>query len=112
MSFEGIWKVEMMGPYGWEKITTAFLEGGRYLGAGSDHHSVGAYEVDGENISIQSQITQHGKARTVFGETKKRFDTQFEGKLAKSGKIVGVSHPVGDRSFEIRVRMKRLAKLG
>ena len=111
MSFEGVWKVEMMGPYGWENVATAFMQQGKYFGAGLDHHTLGVYEEDGENIKIQSQVTQHGKARTVLGETKKRFDTQFEGELKKPGKIIGVSHPTDNRSFAIKVRMKQLAEL-
>ena len=42
MNIEGAWKVEMLGPYGWEKVSTAFLQGGRYLAAGADF---GAIEV-------------------------------------------------------------------
>ena len=44
MSVEGIWKVEAMGPYGWEKVATAFLRAGRYLAASVEHYSTGAYE--------------------------------------------------------------------
>jgi len=31
MSCEGIWEVEMRGPYGWERIATAFMRNGEYL---------------------------------------------------------------------------------
>ena len=111
MSFEGVWQVEMMGPYGWEKIGTAFLRKGRYLGAGADHHSVGAYEEDGDNIKMQLKVTQHGKARTLFGESKKQVEAVIEGKLKKAGKITGIAHPADNQDFEVRVRLARLEKL-
>ena len=45
MSVEGVWKVEVMGPHGWERIATALLKDGRYFGASADHYSTGSYEV-------------------------------------------------------------------
>ena len=111
MSFEGVWQVEMMGPYGWEKIATAFLRDGRYLGAGADHYSVGSYEEDGEKITVDVNIKQHGKTRTIFGESKKQVEARMEGTLKKSSKIIGTSHPADNRDFEVRVRLTRLAKL-
>ena len=100
-----------MGPYGWEKIGTAFLRKGRYLGAGADHHSVGSYDGDDENIKVQLMITQHGKTRTLFGESKKQVEAVIEGKLKKPGKISGIAHPADNRNFEVRVRLSRLEKL-
>ena len=112
MSVEGVWKVEMLGPYGWEKISTAFLLDGKYLGASADHHSVGVYREDGGQISMQARVTQHGKLRTIFGETKKQLDMHIDAKEKKSGKIVGLAHPAENRDFEVRVRLVRLQKLG
>ena len=111
MSFEGVWQVEMLGPYGWEKIATAFLLNGQYLAAGADHHSVGSYEEDGEAIKAKIKVSQHDKTRTLFGESKKQVDIRIEGKLKKTGKIVGSGYPADDRSFEVKVRLTRLQKL-
>lgn len=111
MSFEGVWQVEMMGPYGWEKIATAFLHKGEYLSAGADHYSVGTYEEDGDKITVDVKIKQHGKTRTIFGETKKQVEARIDGKLKKSGKITGMSHPAENRNFEVKVRLTRLEKL-
>ena len=47
MSMNGIWKVEMLGPYGWESMSTAFLEDGRYLSSSQDHYAVGKYKLKG-----------------------------------------------------------------
>ena len=39
MSCEGVWVVEMKGPYGWERIAIAFLKNGEYLGAGPNRNN-------------------------------------------------------------------------
>ena len=111
MSIEGVWRVEMLGPYGWEKVAIAFMQNGQYLAASADHHTVGRYEEDGEKIELKTQITQHGKTRTIFGETKKKVEMRIEGKQKKSGKIVGLAHPADNRDFEVKVRLTRLEKL-
>ena len=67
MSCEGIWEVEMRGPYGWERIVTAFMRNGEYLGASANHYSVGSYKQDGDDLEISVHITQYGDLRTVFG---------------------------------------------
>ena len=111
MSVDGVWKVEMMGPYGWEKISTAFLKGGRFLAASADHYSTGSYEVDGGTLTAAIQITQHGKVRAIFGAKKKRLSTQFEAKIKKEDKMVGKSRPADGKKFEVKMRLTRLADL-
>jgi hypothetical protein len=88
MGMNGIWKVEMLGPYGWESIATAFLEDGQYRSASENHYTVGHYEVSGSRIEISAAAVQHGKARTVFGKKKKEMALTFEGEI-KGGKIKG-----------------------
>ena len=65
MSCEGIWEVGMRGPYGWERIVTAFMRSGEYLGASANHYSVGSYKQDGYDLEISVHITQYGDLRTV-----------------------------------------------
>ena len=67
MSCEGVWKVEMKGPYGWETIATAFMKNGKYLGASTNHYSVGSYKQDGDDLEISMNVTQYGDVRPVFG---------------------------------------------
>ena len=112
MSFEGVWRVEMLGPYGWETVSTAFLLDGQYFGASADHRSVGRYEVDGDKLMVRARITQSGKVRTIFGETKQQVELRVDAKQKKSGKIVGLAYPAENRDYEVRVRMTRLEKLG
>ena len=70
-----------------------FLRDGRYLGAGEGHHTVGWYTRDGDKIGVDMDVTQHGIAVTIFGETKKHTEARIEGKLNKPGKIPGALHP-------------------
>jgi hypothetical protein len=88
MDMNGIWKVEMLGPYGWEPIATAFLEDGEYRSASENHYSVGRYKVSGKRIEISASAVQHGKARTVFGNKKKEMALKYEGEI-KGNKITG-----------------------
>ena len=111
MNVEGIWKVEAMGPYGWEKVATAFLRSGRYLAASTDHYSTGAYESGGEMFSADLHIHQYGKIRAVFGSKKRHLHTRFEGKMKKEDKIVGKSHAIGSKKFEVKMRLTRLGDL-
>ena len=111
MSFEGVWQIEILGPYGWQKIGTAFMRNGRYLAAGGDHHAVGSYKEDGDKISVDVDVTQYGKARTVFGETKKHIEVRIEGKLEKSGEITGKLHPPKNRDYDLKLRMTRVEEL-
>ena len=57
MSCEGVRKVEIKGPYGWERLATAFMRNGEYLGASVNHYSVGRYKEDGDNLEISMDVT-------------------------------------------------------
>ena len=109
MSANGIWKVEMLGPYGWEAIATAFLEDGKYRSASENHYTVGNYEVSGNRIEISAVGVQHGKARTVFGDTKKEMDLIFQGEI-KGDEIKGQARDEKD-AYQISFRATRLADL-
>lgn len=111
MSFDGVWQVEVLGPYGWEEIGTAFLVKGQYLSAGKGHHSVGRYSGDGGNIEVTVDVTQHGSAQTVFGETKKHIEAMIEGRLEGTDSIVGKLNPRDSRDYDLKIRLTRLGTL-
>ena len=112
MSVEGIWKVEAMGPYGWEKVATAFLRSGRYLAASVEHYSTGAYETADGTFSADLEVNQYGKVHAVYGSKKRHLHTRLEGKIKKeNNKIVGKSHLVGSKQFEVKVRLTRRGDL-
>jgi hypothetical protein len=108
MSCEGVWSVEIKGPYGWERIATAFMEDGKYLGASASHYSVGRYKEDGDNLEISIATTQFADVRTIFG-------TKYADKLQityrceiKKNKITGKGRAKGIKKHEILVRFTRL----
>jgi len=111
MSFDGAWKVEMLGPYGWETVSTAFLENGRMLGASADHYSIGRYEEDGDTIKVSSRLTQHGRSRTIFGAPREVVDVRLEGTANSAGEIVGKAYPSEGGSFDLNLRLIRLGDL-
>ena len=111
MSVEGVWKVEVMGPHGWERIATALLKDGRYFGASADHYSTGSYEFADDSITWDARVNQHGKVRAVYGSKKRRMNVRFEGKLKKEDKIVGRSQAADSKKFELRTRLIRLGNI-
>ncbi len=80
MSLNGVWALEIAGIYGWERVSTAFLEDGRYLGGGPSHFSQGYYVVNGKKIKFKLFMTQHGEKRTFFGEKGHNFHTEITAK--------------------------------
>ena len=73
MLLDGIWVFEVAGIYGWERISTAFMEKGRYLSGNASMFSQGSYVSNGNKVKIKLQVTQHGKKRAIFGEKRKQF---------------------------------------
>lgn len=108
MSIKGVWKVEMLGPYGWEYLSTAFFLNGRYFAAGADHHSIGSYTLSDGILKVNMCLTQHGKLRTVFGSKKTQVDICVEGKIKKPGKISAIAHPCENTKFSVKTRLSRL----
>jgi hypothetical protein len=109
MSVEGIWKVEMLGPYGWENVSTAFLEDGRYLAASQDHYVTGSYEVNGNRVRVRATTQSHGEARTMFGSRSPSMDLNFDGEI-DGGQIIGRAEDQKSK-YSITFRATRLADL-
>lgn len=97
MSLDGIWAFEIAGIYGWERVSTVYLEKGRYLGGGAFMYSKGTYVTEGKKIKINLQVTQHGEIRAVFGEKRERFETETIAKR-DGDKIEGKARLIGAKS--------------
>jgi hypothetical protein len=111
MSCQGVWAVEMKGPYGWERIAIAFMKNGEYLGAGPNHYSVGSYKEDGDNFEMSVVVNQCGQLRTIFGK-------KFAGKIKvtskckiEKDKISGTSKAEGLKKFDVMLRLIRIDNL-
>jgi hypothetical protein len=108
MSCDGIWVVEMKGPYGWERIAIAFLKNGEYMGAGPNHYSLGKFKEDGDNFEMSVVVTQHGQLRTIFGKKfAGKLHVTAKGKIEKD-KIVGRSTAKGMKKFDVLLRLTRV----
>ena len=68
MSCEGVWKVEVKDPYGWERVPTAFMKNGEYPAASANHYTVGSYREEDDAVEITALVTQYGDMHTVFGK--------------------------------------------
>jgi len=113
---EGVWRVQMLGPYGWETIAMAFMQDGRYRAASTDHFTIGSYEVNGDEFTADLWATQPGKVRSIYGSKKKRVHVSIEGRIKagrakKADKITGSSLPSVGKNFDVRVRLIRLDNL-
>ena len=109
MSVNGIWKVEMLGPYGWESMSTAFLEDGRYLASSQDHYAVGRYELTGNQVKVTAVTHSHGQTRTMFGAREPLMELSFDGTL--SGDQISGQAEDKKEKYSITIRATRLADL-
>jgi hypothetical protein len=111
MKVDGIWKLEIRGPDGWERLATVFIEKGRYLSASADHYTVGRYIVNGKRFMAEASATQYGTVRTIFGSKQKQLNTTLKGKIKKDGSIVGTVGPTNGKAPKTDVRLNRLGDL-
>ncbi|MCP4769259.1 MAG: hypothetical protein GY875_23755 [Gammaproteobacteria bacterium] len=110
MSVDGIWKIEMLGPYGWEAVSTAFLEDGRYLAASQDHYATGSYELTGNNIQVVATTHAHGQIRTMFGASAASVELSFGGEI-NGDQISGQAEDKAAK-YSVTFRATRLGDLG
>ena len=110
MSIDGIWKVEMLGPYGWEAMSTAFLHDGHYWAGSAEYYTVGNYVIDGQKITAETLLVMHGKLRAIFGKLSKRYKVHFEGEISSTSTIVGKATD-DDGDFLVRFRAAKLDEL-
>jgi hypothetical protein len=109
MSLNGIWKIEMLGPYGWEAVSTAFLQDGRYWSGGTNQYAVGTYTQDGDKVISEATVVVHGEKKSFLGRSASRYHLRFDGELADNT-ITG-SATDGDGKFLVQHRASKLAEL-
>ncbi len=112
MKVDGIWRIEMQGPYGWEPTATAFLEDGRYRGASATHFTIGTYKFKDDRVVAKAVMTTHGSngtQRPLFGRYDTSFRITYEGKV-KGGKIAGRATDTA-KKYSVPFRATRLADL-
>ena len=111
MSCEGVWKVEVKGPFGWERIATAFMKDGKYLAASANHYSVGSYKEDGDNLKLSVKGRQYANLRTVFGiKTMETIEITYTCKV-KDNKITGTGSAKGIKKHKLQMRLTKLDEI-
>ncbi len=105
---EGIYKVEMLGPYGWEEFSTAFIQDGEFRSGSAEHFTAGRYETDGDRFAMEGNLTQYTEYRPLFGETTVRgLPIEFNGTI-EDGVIDGEARVVDNDRYSVRFRLDRL----
>jgi len=111
MSINGVWGTDICGAYGWEPISTVFLENGRYMGGGRNHFSFGHYKekADG-SIVFEIEYNQFGKKRPLFGKKESKLSLVI--KARRDGdEILGQATTPEHSELGITVRFKKRGKL-
>jgi len=112
MKVDGVWKVQVRGPYGKQAIGTGFLRKGRFMSANAEHYSVGSFKVKDDSFKAKLHISRFGQTTPIFGSKKREIDIHLKGKILKSGKkIVCVSHLEDSKQFVMDVTLTRLGDL-
>jgi hypothetical protein len=105
---EGVYQVDIMGPYGWERFSTAFIRDGRYRGASAEHFTHGSYQVEAERFSMIGSLTQYIDHRPLFGEKGvKERAIKFNGTIGK-GVIEGEARVETDNRYTHSFRLNKL----
>jgi hypothetical protein len=109
MTVDGIWKIEVLAPYGWEAVSTAFLENGRYLGASQDHYVTGEYTLSGNQVRVVGVSHAHGESLNLFGASEKELELTFTGEV-DGGQVDGQAEDKQGK-YSITFRATRLADI-
>lgn len=109
MSLNGIWKIEVLGPDGWESMSTAFMEDGKYKSGSRYHYAVGTYQITDNRVRVSARYVAHGQARAMFGKKLEQADLEFEGEI--DGDQIQGHATEGEGKVEATFRARRLADL-
>ena len=107
-NINGVYQVDMLGPYGWERFSTAFIKNGEFRDASAEHFTAGVCEVDDGSFSMQGNLTQYVDHRPLFGATQiKGLPIEFRGRI-DDGVIDGEARASEDDKYRLRFRLQRL----
>ena len=107
-AIDGVYKVEMLGPYGWENFSTAFIHDGIFRSASAEHFTAGHYELEDEAFEMEGNLTQYTDRRPLFGRKDVRgLPIKFRGRILE-GIIDGEARVADDSKHALRFRLNRL----
>lgn len=107
-NIDGVYQVDMLGPYGWERFSTAFIKNGEFRSASAEHYTAGICMVDGERFQMEGNLTQYVDNRPLFGATRvDGLPIEFSGEIGE-GVIDGEARSTDDQKYSLRFRFNRL----
>ena len=107
-NIDGIYNVEMLGPYGWEKFSTAFIKNGEYRSASAEHFTAGTCATEGEGFEMEGNLTQYVDYRPLFGRKEiKGLPIRFKGRV-EDKVIDGEARVLDGSRHSLRFRLKRM----
>jgi len=107
-NIDGVYRVDMLGPYGWESFSTAFIHDGLFRSASSEHFTAGHYELEDEDFEMEGNLTQYTDHRPLFGRSDvKGLPIRFRGAIL-DGVIDGEARVADGSKNSIRFRLNRL----
>jgi hypothetical protein len=108
---DGVWAVEIMGLFGWDRTGISFFDKGNILGGSSEFFHHGNYVTEGDDeIKIKLHLKNHGKNVSMFGEKRTEFSVVIKATYQKD-EIKGRATLVGARSDDVRYSC-RLLRIG
>jgi len=110
MSLDGLWSSEIFGLRGWESTGVLMLQAGHAIGGGNNHHSMGRYDASGDEVDLSLVIDYHGKPRTMFGSSEKKFEVQLKGRIAHDV-IEGLAYRPDNEKLSLNFRLTKRAEL-
>lgn len=109
MSLDGVWKIEILGVYGWEAWATAFLDSGRYWAASATHYTTGSYEQRDDVVVLSGHTAVYDPHQAMFGKQGSDYRIDFEGRHTDD-RIDGHAKET-DGSVLMRFRASKVADL-
>ena len=110
-SIDGVYRVDLLGPFGWESFSTAFIDGGEFRSASASHFTSGTCVVEDDGFEMEGNLTQYDDSRVLFGRSEVRgLPITFNG-VIRDGVIDGEARPDDDEGPALRFRLARLPVL-
>ena len=110
-NIDGVYRVDLLGPFGWESFSTAFVHGGEFRSASAEHFTAGKYSVEDGGFEMEGNLTQYVENRALFGRTDlKGLPIKFNG-VIRDDIIDGEARVADGSRPSLRFRLARLPVL-
>ena len=107
-NIDGVYKVDMLGPYGWESFSTAFIQDGKFRSASAEHFTAGTYVIEKHGFEMEGNLTQYVDHQPLFGRKKiKGLPIKFNGGIY-DGIIDGEARAQDGSKYALRLRLSRM----